>query len=83
MIIKELRYKKPAFSAYDAEVAAKLAGGFKCDMYLEHEHLRANLKSIIGLISTRLKEGDHFIIIADGDDEQQAADTIESYFNRE
>lgn len=82
MIVKELRFKKSAFSAYDAEVVAKLASSFKSDMYLEHEHLRANLKSIIGLISTRLKENDHFTIIADGEDEEDAADAIENYFNQ-
>lgn len=83
MIAKELSFERFIFTARCAAKVVNLASSFKSDLYIEHEHLRANLKSLIGLISIRLKEGDSFTILAEGDDETEALEAIEKLFKEE
>jgi phosphotransferase system HPr (HPr) family protein len=81
MISRELTYEKGNFTAYDAEKVVKAASVFSCDMFLLSGQRRANMKSLIGLISTQLKSGEIFFLIADGRDEQTALDTIAELFS--
>jgi phosphotransferase system HPr (HPr) family protein len=81
MISKELVYEKSNFTAYDAEKVAKTSSNFKCDLFLLAGQRRANMKSLIGLISTQLKAGELFFLIADGKDEQDALNAVSELFS--
>jgi len=80
MISKEMTYEKNRFTAYDAEKVVKAASIYKCDLFLLAGERRANMKSLIGLISTQLKAGELFFLVADGKDEQVALDAITELF---
>jgi len=80
MLSKEMTYEKNTFTAYDAEKVAKTASCYKCDLFLLSGQRRANMKSLIGLISVQLKAGDLFFIVADGKDAETALNAIAELF---
>ena len=59
-----------------AELLVHVAGRFESDVWIEHSSLRVNAKSIMGVLSLKLRRGDSFLIAADGGDEQAAVAAI-------
>jgi len=56
------------------------ASKFKSRISLVIEEKTANAKSIMGIISLNMKEGQALNITADGDDAAEAVQTLESFF---
>lgn len=56
-----------------AALLVQVAGKFTSTIWIEQGSKRVNAKSIMGVLSLRLKQGDVFQIVARGDDEKQAA----------
>ncbi|GHT97554.1 phosphocarrier protein HPr [Spirochaetia bacterium] len=54
---------------------------FKSSIYLEKENDRINGKSIMGIITLGAAYGTEIRIIAEGEDEQDAVDTLVRLFN--
>lgn len=52
------------------------AGQFKSDIRIEEEEKYINAKSIMGVISLAIKEDDTISVVADGVDEEKAAEEI-------
>ena len=65
---------KPTMRAV-AEAAAKM-GKFDARVLLRHGDITVNAKSLMGLLSLGLKDGDGVTIIASGEDEAQAVCTM-------
>lgn len=66
----------------EARPAAELvqvASKFNSRIYVELGTKRVNAKSIMGMMSLELDNGDSLIVSADGDDEQQALAEIEEF----
>lgn len=61
-----------------ATTLVKMASGFKSDIYLIYKGIRVNAKSILGLLVLAIEPGATVIIEADGPDEEEAADKLES-----
>ena len=61
----------------------QVASQFQSDVYLETENKRVNAKSIMGMMTLALKDGEEVTIVTDGSDEAKAADEIENYLTHD
>lgn len=59
----------------------QVASQFESSIYIESGNKKVNAKSIMGMMTLVLKAGDTVVVSADGKDEGQAADAIESYLS--
>lgn len=55
----------------------QVASRFECHIDVEHEDKKVNAKSIMGMMSLGLAEGEEVTVYADGDDEKEAINDIE------
>lgn len=73
MIRKSLTIKSSeGLQSRSAALLVQVAGKFASTVWIEQGSKRVNAKSIMGVLSLRLKQGDVFQIVARGDDEKQA-----------
>lgn len=52
------------------------ANEFKCSIWLEKDERKVNAKSLLGVLSLGVIKGGEISIIADGDDEERAVDSL-------
>ncbi len=52
------------------------ANEFKCSVWIEKDERRVNAKSLLGVLSLGIIKGSSINIVADGDDEEQAVETL-------
>ena len=57
----------------------QIASQYSSSIYLENEEKRVNAKSIMGMMTLGLDNGEDITVIANGGDEQEAIDGIEAY----
>ena len=57
----------------------QVASQYASSIYLENEEKRVNAKSIMGMMTLGLDNGEDITVIANGGDEQEAIDGIEAY----
>lgn len=57
----------------------QVASQYESKIYVESESKRVNAKSTMGMMTLGLTAGEELVIMADGDDEQQAISDIEKY----
>ena len=60
----------------------QLAGSFDSDVWLEKAGRRINAKSIMGMMSMALLNGEEVVIDAEGEDEEAAAAAIEEFLTK-
>ena len=61
----------------------QVACRFDSDITLESNNRRINAKSIMGMMSLGLAEGEKITIIANGPDEDAAVDAIDKYISKQ
>lgn len=77
MVQKEIIIKnKTGLHARPAAILVQKANEFHSDIFLEKDEDRVNAKSIMGVMMLAAAEGSKIRIIAEGDDEQEACETI-------
>ena len=59
-----------------AALLVQVAGKFASNIWIEQENKRINAKSIMGVLSLKLRKGDSFMIVAIGADEEAAVAAI-------
>ncbi len=59
----------------------KLAGSFKCEVFMTRNTRRVNAKSIMGIMMLAAGLGAEVELETEGEDEQQAADAIAALVN--
>ena len=64
-----------------AEIVQK-ASSFESALYLLVRNARINLKSIMGMMSLRLQEGDEITLVAEGTDAADAISGMETCFHK-
>ncbi|HHY72771.1 MAG TPA: phosphocarrier protein HPr [Bacillus bacterium] len=69
--------------ARPATLLVQAASKFACDVMLEYEDKKVNLKSIMGIMSLGIPKGTKIKIICDGVDEEQANTEIEETLKAE
>lgn len=68
--------------ARPAGMIANTASGFECDVKIVKDSLEINAKSIMGIMMLAAGQGTEIEIITDGKDEKEAADAINSLFEK-
>ena len=58
------------------------ANQFSSHIYLEMDQKRVNAKSIMGMMSLSLAEGEELTVVTEGDDEKKAAEGIKTFFTK-
>lgn len=57
------------------------ASRYSADIFVEKGELRANAKSLLGLLSLQIANNDTVKLIAEGDDEAQAIEDLAQYLS--
>ncbi len=57
----------------------QIAVGCESKVYIEFGEKKVNAKSIMGMMSLELREGDKFLVSAEGQDEEKAIEQIEKF----
>lgn len=60
-------------------VFVQVASQYDCSIIVEYREKRVNAKSIMGMMSLGIAQGEKVIVIADGPDEKAAIAGIEKY----
>lgn len=80
MIEKEMKIQlEKGLEARPVAVLVQVASKHDCTVYIEAEGKKVNAKSIMGMMSLGLDSGETVTVIADGQDEKEAVDSIEEY----
>ena len=61
----------------------QVASQFNSEIYVEIGKKRVNAKSIMGMMTLGLAEGEHVKVTADGSDEESAIEGIEKYLSNQ
>ena len=61
----------------------QVASQFNSEIYVEVGKKKVNAKSIMGMMSLNLRNGDEINVIVNGEDEEEALKGIESYLSNE
>lgn len=69
--------------ARPATVLVQASSKFTCDVTLEYETKKVNLKSIMGVMSLGVPKGATIKIITNGEDEEQAMNTLSEILKAE
>ncbi len=59
----------------------QVASQYKCETYIDSGDRHVNAKSIMGMMALGLDQGDEVVVTANGEDEQEAVDSIENYLS--
>ncbi len=80
MITRTVNVKLPKnLSASPVALLVQKASKFDSIIYIEAGERKVNAKSIMGMMSITLDEGEELMIRCDGDDEGAALDTVEGF----
>ena len=60
--------------------AVQVANEFKSQVFIEVGTKKINAKSIMGMMSLSLADGEEITVVTDGEDEQRAAEGIKTFF---
>lgn len=55
------------------------ASQYESRVFIEMENKKINVKSIMGMMSLNLTEGTELTVVAEGEDEEKAADGLEAF----
>jgi len=59
------------------------ASQFSSKVHIEVDNKKVNAKSIMGMMSLCVYSGDEVVIVTEGTDEEEAANEIEAYLNKQ
>jgi len=62
-------------------IFVQVASQYDSSIYVEYRDKKVNAKSIMGMMSLGIAQGERVVIYADGKDEQEAVDGIEKYLS--
>lgn len=83
MIEKEMKIQlEKGLEARPVAVLVQVASKHDCTVYIKAEGKKVNAKSIMGMMSLGLDSGETVTVIADGQDEKEAVNSIEEYLLR-
>ena len=80
MIRKEITIElSKGLEARPVAVFVQVASQFDCSVFVEYREKKVNAKSIMGMMSLGIAQGEKVVVIADGSDEKEAITSIEKY----
>lgn len=69
--------------ARPATLLVQHASRFSCEVEIEYKGKQVNVKSIMGVMSLGMPKGAVFTVMTDGNDEEEAMDSITNLFSEE
>ncbi|AFM43010.1 phosphotransferase system HPr (HPr) family protein [Desulfosporosinus acidiphilus SJ4] len=82
MITKEMTItNKSGLHARPASLWVQMASQYKSSIKIKANNSEVDGKSILGILSLGLSSGSQFQLTVDGEDEQQAAESLETLIN--
>ena len=83
MITKSMTVNIPkGLDARPVALLVQVASQYESSIYVEIQEKKVNAKSIMGMMSLGLAEGEQITIIANGPDEQDAVSAIDKYISK-
>ena len=80
MIRKEITIElTKGLEARPVAVFVQGASQYECSVFVEYREERVNAKSIMGMMSLGIAQGEKVVVVADGPDEKEAVTGIEKY----
>ena len=80
MISKDITIKIPSgLEARPIAMLVQVACQYDSSIYIQMQDKKINAKSIMGMMSLEIIEGETVTVVADGSDEAKALDNIEKY----
>lgn len=70
---------KDAADVRPIAMLVQVASQFDSSVYIDCDTKHVNAKSIMGMMTLALKDGEEVTVVTDGADEEKAADDIEKY----
>lgn len=84
MVSKSMTINIPkGLEARPVALLVQVAGQYESSIYVEIQEKKVNAKSIMGMMSLGLAEGEKITIIANGPDEDAAVDAIDKYISKQ
>lgn len=82
MVSKTMKVNIPTDAeARPVAVLVQIASQYNSAVYIQSEDKKINAKSIMGMMSLGVKIGEEITVVADGDDEQKAIDSLSEYLS--
>ena len=80
MIRKEITIELPkGLEARPVAIFVQVASQYESSVFVEYREKRVNAKSIMGMMSLGIAQGEKVAVTADGPDEKEAISGIEKY----
>lgn len=84
MVSKSMTINIPkGLEARPVALLVQVASQYESSIYVEIQEKKVNAKSIMGMMSLGLAEGEKITIIANGSDEDAAVDAIDKYISKQ
>lgn len=84
MVSKSMTINIPkGLEAWPVALLVQVASQYESSIYVEIQEKKVNAKSIMGMMSLGLAEGEKITIIANGPDEDAAVDAIDKYISKQ
>lgn len=84
MVSKSMTINIPkGLEARPVALLVQVASQYESSIYVEIQEKKVNAKSIMGIMSLGLAEGEKITIIANGPDENAAVDAIDKYISKQ
>ena len=84
MFVKEVVVmNQVGLRARPATFFTQKANEFKCSVWIEKDERRVNAKSLLGVLSLGIVKGMSINVVADGEDEEQAVETLCDLISRD
>ena len=85
MISKNITINIPTdMEARPVALLVQVASQFESNVYIEIlDQKKINAKSIMGMMSLNISDGEAVTVVTDGEDEQEAASAIEEYLSKQ
>ena len=84
MVSKSMKINIPkGLEARPVALLVQVASQYESSIYVEIQEKKVNAKSIMGMMSLGLAEGEKITIIANGPDEDAAVDAIDKYISKQ
>ena len=84
MISKSMTINIPkGLDARPVALLVQVASQYESSIYVEIQEKKVNAKSIMGMMSLGLAQGEQITIIAHGPDEQDAVNAIDTYISKQ
>ena len=83
MLYKELTIQNPeGLKSRPAALFVQTASRYASQLLIECENKKVNAKSIMGVLSLGIKQGETIYVLANGKDEREALEALEALVNK-